>query len=123
MKVIYKAFDGEEFNTESACLEYEEKRGKCGRCFDNTGKETDKIDDCVFVYFSTPEEMKNFIHYNEECGADTTGLDIIDFDENSIWIWSKGKFVQFRYYSQFALRGLGEAIKNLLPEEERKENA
>lgn len=77
MEIIYRAFDGTEFGTEEACRDYESKAEF--KMWDNLGRPTNDVSNCVIVHFPDPAGTRAFINLCREADATTDGIDCEDY--------------------------------------------
>ena len=82
MKIIYKAWDGTEFDEKDACEKYEYDN-PCVLMYHNTGR-TSESNDAFVVVLRNDNDAKNFI---EQCKAqDTDSVGIVEGD-CGLYVW------------------------------------
>ena len=85
MKIVYRAYDGEEFDTAEACVRHEEKKGFHYEGWDYSGKFTTDPDDCVILYIENETGAKQFI---DECDNEFT-IGGIDLEDTGWFYWDE----------------------------------
>lgn len=82
MKIIYKAWDGTEFDKRSACEKYEHDN-PCVLMYDNAGR-TSKSDEAFVVVLRNDNDAEKFIELCEEQGTMSDG---ITKDCHGLYVW------------------------------------
>lgn len=90
MEIIYRAFDGKEFDSVTECAAYEEQMHKLKMWFKN-GKTT-SVDEAYVVKLDNEINTRIFI---ERCDNEDTCHDGIEFDEytadTGLFIWEENR--------------------------------
>ena len=86
MKIIYKAWNGTEFDEKDACEKYEYDN-PCVLMYDNAGR-TSKSDEAFVVVLRNDNDAKNFIELCEAQGTDYEG---ITEDDYGLYVWDDNK--------------------------------
>ena len=81
MKIIYRSYDGEEFDTEEECIEYEDNYSPI-RMWSKIGRTT-KIEDCSVVVIETNESVQKFCDISRVEGLTYEGI-----DEPGLYFWN-----------------------------------
>jgi hypothetical protein len=94
MEVIFRAFDGEEFDTATACAAYEEQIHKLKMWFKN-GK-TALTDEAFVVKLDNAEDTRIFVN---RCNNEGSGHEGIEFDEydvdTGLFVWDENRCEYF----------------------------
>lgn len=95
MDIIYRAFDGKEFDSVTECAAYEEKSRKVKMWFKN-GK-TDLADKAYVVKLDNENDVRAFV---DKCNNENSGHDGIEFNEYitdpGLFVWDFGRDEYFR---------------------------
>lgn len=102
MKTMYVAYDGTQFETAEACLEYEKQ--SCGvRMFSIGGEVTNDVECAFFVYIpydladEDSEVVRGARWFIDKCmeaqkaGCDSATDDGIDEDSSGFFVWDEGR--------------------------------
>ena len=110
MEIIYRAFDGKEFNTVTECAAYEEKSRKVKMWFKD-GKTT-LTDNAYVVKLDSEDDVRVFV---DKCENENSYHDGIEFDEytadTGLFVWDFGRDEYFAIYSD-ALEALIHYLKD-----------
>lgn len=83
MEVIYRAYDGEEFDSQEACLEHE-KKNVTFKMYDRCGKPTYSAEEALLINLCHPEGGTNF---SRLCEKEYTLSNGINADSTTGWYW------------------------------------
>lgn len=107
MKIVYKAFDGTEFNDEAACKSYEYiKTKKSIVMFDCNGDTAPTPAQAALVWLKDEEANETFHALAKECGDEEAASTISKYDFG-VFYWDEG-LEEYRWLSQDILDGLSE---------------
>lgn len=105
MKIVYKAFDGTEFNNESACKSYEyTKIKKSIVMLDCNGDTALTPAQAALVWLKDEEANETFHTLAKECGDEVAANTISNYDFG-VFYWDEG-LEEYRWLSQDILDGL-----------------
>lgn len=107
MKIVYKAFDGTEFNDEAACKSYEyTKTKKSIVMLDWNGDTAPTPAQAAFVWLKDEEANEAFRALAKECGDEQSANTIGEYDFG-VFYWDEGR-EEYHWLSQEVLDGLSE---------------
>lgn len=105
MKVVYKAFDGTEFNDEAACKSYEyTKTKKSIVMLDCNGDTAPTPAQAALVWLKDEDANEAFHALAKECG-DEVAANTISIWDDGVFYWDEG-LEEYRWLSQDILDGL-----------------
>jgi hypothetical protein len=105
MKIVYKAFDGTEFNDEPACKSYEyTKTKKSIVMLDCNGDVAPTPAQAIVVWLKDREANEIFHALAKECGDEEAANTISKYDFG-VFYWDEG-LEEYRWLSQDILDGL-----------------
>lgn len=94
MEIIYRAFDGKEFNTVTECAAYEEQMHKLKMWFIN-GKTT-STEEAFVVKLDNEEDTRIFIEKCDAVGSDHTGIEFDEYTaDTGLFIWDSNRCEYF----------------------------
>lgn len=94
MEIIYKAFDGKEFNTVTECAAYEEQMHKLKMWFIN-GKTT-STEEAFVVKLDDEEDTRIFIEKCDAVGSDHSGIGYNEYDADiGLFAWDPNRCEYF----------------------------
>lgn len=102
MEIIYRAFDGQDFDNEGACKKYEQDILKI-RMWDGNGR-TDSLDDAQVIHAPEGESVKALI---ERCEME--GIVIDGFEEPGWYFWDSSSCAWF-FASEWVMRACHHAL-------------
>lgn len=85
MKVIYRSFDGQDFDTAEECL-FHEKEEPLFRMWDKSG-ETEKVENGYVVELNSNAAVEKFIELSQESGSEYCGIDGV-----GLYVWDENNF-------------------------------
>ena len=105
MKVIYRAFDGTEFDNESACKSYEHtKTSKSIVMLDCNGEIAPTPAQAALVWLKDEDANEAFHIIAKECGDEEAANTISKWDYG-VFYWDEG-LEEYRWLSQDILDGI-----------------
>lgn len=110
MEVIYKAFDGELFDTEKECLDYEENTYVGYEIFNFEGEQNPnyKAECACFVHFLDIRGYSNFIHACQLRDEDYNGLQEIPEG----WFWWDDFNDKYRYLPENIMNAIWKIVNS-----------
>jgi hypothetical protein len=107
MKIVYKAFDGTEFNDEAACKSYEYTKTKRSIVMlDCNGDAAPTPAQAALVWLKDEDANEAFHALAKECGDEEAANTISKYDFG-VFYWDEG-LEEYRWLSQDILDGLSE---------------
>ena len=107
MKIVYKAFDGTEFNDEATCKSYEcAKTEKSIVMLDCNGDVAPTPAQATLIWLKDEEANEVFHALAKECGDEVAASTISNYDFG-VFYWHEG-LEEYRWLSQDILDGLSE---------------
>ena len=119
MKVIYKAFDGTEFDNQSACVEYEKMTRGCSVIMMDCSKNLTTDTECAAVVWLKDEDSAEIFHNmakenNDEAAAYTIpkhGCGFFFWDEfNEKYVWVSNESLDHLNALREEVRARGEQV-------------
>lgn len=110
MEIIYRAFDGKEFNSVTECAAYEEQMHKLKMWFKD-GKTT-SVDGAYVVKLENENEVKIFVDKCDKVGSDCTGIGYDEYEADiGLFAWDSNRCEYF-YIDESVLKSLIHYLKD-----------
>ena len=113
MEIIYRAFDGKEFDSVTECAAYEEQMHKL-KIWSKDGKTT-STEEAFVVKLENENDTRIFIERCDNEGSDHTGIDFDEYDvygaDTGLFVWD-GNRCEYFYIEDDVLEALTHYLKD-----------